>query len=110
MMKLTVQHLNVRSTDEIDSLVEARLLAVSRRRRIDEAMVRLEERRHLSPPFRVSMHLVTPGPDYRVEAVEHSLQAAVHKAQAALVLQLDRRERQPRKSRSAPRKCRPPGR
>lgn len=105
-MKLTIEHRFVRSTDEIDSLVEARLCSLAERGRIDEAVVRLEERPETSPPFRVHAHLVTPGPDLTAEAVDHSLAAAVLKVVKHLNAALDERERNQagrnRRNRSTP--------
>lgn len=92
-MKLTIQHFNVRSTDAMDSLVESTLCSLESRLRIDEAVVLLEERLEASPRFRVRVHLVTPGPDVMVETSDHSLAAAIRKADTALRSELDRRDR-----------------
>jgi ribosome-associated translation inhibitor RaiA len=88
-MKLTVQHLDMRSTNVVDTLVEERILALQPRLQIDEANIRLEHHRDLSPPFRVHLHLVTPGPDVIVEGSEHTIRAAIEKA----MLQVERRLR-----------------
>ena len=83
-MKMTVQHIRVRSTDTLDSTVEERILALEGRVRIEEARVRLECRFEESPGFRVAIHIVTPGPDLVVESVDHTLEAAIEKAVARL--------------------------
>ena len=41
--------------------------------------MRLERRHEGSPPFRVSVHLVTPGPDVFAESCDHTLHAAIGK-------------------------------
>jgi ribosome-associated translation inhibitor RaiA len=83
-MKLTLQHHRLRSTDELDSLVEERILALQPRLQIDEANVRLECRHEDSPAFSVRIHLVTPGPDVIAEGRDHTILAAVNKVMAAL--------------------------
>lgn len=83
-MKLTLQHVHVRSTDRLDSLLEERILALEHQVQIDEARVRLECQWHESPGFRVAIHIVTPGPDLLVEVNEHTLEAAIEKAVSAL--------------------------
>jgi ribosome-associated translation inhibitor RaiA len=90
-MKLTVQHHHLRSTDELDSLIEERIIALQPRLQIDEANVRLECRFQESPAFSVRVHLVTPGPDVVAESRDHTLRAAVHKAIAALEQKISRR-------------------
>lgn len=90
-MKLTVQHFDLPSTHPVDALVEERILALQVRLRIDEASVRLERQGHLSPPFRVSVHLVTPGPDVLAESRAHTLRAAIDKTLALLERDLDDR-------------------
>ena len=64
-MKLTVQHHHLRSSDELDSLIENRILALQPRLQIDEANVQLACSLEESPAFSVRVHLVTPGPDAR---------------------------------------------
>ena len=61
-MKLNVQHIYIRSTDAVDTLIENRIIALQPRLQIEEANVRLEHRREISPAFRVHVHLVTPAP------------------------------------------------
>ena len=47
--------------------------------RIDEARVLVERQPGISPPFRISAHLVTPGPDVMAEGKDHTLRAALGK-------------------------------
>ena len=105
-MKLITQHHQVRSTDELDSLVEERILAFEPRLQIDEARVQLECNWAQSPSFRVAIHIVTPGPDLLAEGRDHTLRAAIGKAVAHLDDKLRERSRQPlrrlRSNRQAP--------
>jgi len=81
-MKLTIQHYHLRSSDELDSLVENRVFALQPRLQIDEANIRLEYRMEESPPFSVHVHLVTPGPDVFAERRDHTIRAAIEKVMA----------------------------
>jgi ribosome-associated translation inhibitor RaiA len=91
-VKLNVQHHNLRSTHELDSLVESRILALQPRLQIDEANVRLECRLEASPAYGVRIHLVTPGTDVFAEGRDHTIRAAVKKAIAEIDSRLDHRE------------------
>lgn len=90
-MKIHIQHSHVRSTDELDSLVEVPIMALQSRLLIEEATVRLEHRHEASPPFRVSVHLVTPGPDVYADGCDHTIRAAVGKAMGGLEAQISSR-------------------
>ncbi len=94
-MKLTLHHQNIRSTHELDSLLEERILEMGNRLQIDEARVRLEWQAELSPAYRIAIHVVTPGPDLQAEGCDHTIQAAIGKALADLDGQLQHRERKP---------------
>jgi ribosome-associated translation inhibitor RaiA len=83
-MKVTLEHHHLRSTDELDSLIEEQILALQSRLQIAEANVRLEHRQENSPAFWVHVHLVTPGPDVVAESRDHTLRAAIEKVMAAL--------------------------
>ena len=79
-MKLNVQHHNLRSTHELDSLIEERIFELEPRLQIDEACVRLECHWEKSPAYRVAIHIVTPGPDLEAEGRDHTIRAAIGKA------------------------------
>ncbi len=81
-MKLTVQHVDIRSTNVVDTLIEERILALAPRLQIAEAKVRLEHNREMSPPFRVELYLVIPGPDIVAEGRDHTIRAAIEKVMA----------------------------
>lgn len=91
-MKLTLQHLCVRSTDQLDGWVESRILSLQKRLQIDEANIRLECCFESSPPFAVRVHLVTPGPDVFAEGRDHTLRAAFGKVMTQLEEKIDGRE------------------
>ena len=92
-MKLTLQHHQVRSSHELDSLIENRILALQPRLQIDEANVRLECRFQESPAFSVRIHLVTPGPDVVAEDRDHTIRAAASKVMRQLRERIARRAR-----------------
>src|SRR5512146_3164635 len=94
-MKLTLYHLNIRSTHEVDSLLEEGILSLEPRLQIDEAHVRLERQWELSPAYRVAIHIVTPVPDLQAEGRDHTIRAAIGKALADLEDRLQHREHKP---------------
>ncbi len=79
-MQLKLTHRNHRPSSSITALIEAELAALEPDLRIDEARVAIERSLTESPPFRVSLHLVTPGPDIIVRVKDHTLRAAAAKA------------------------------
>lgn len=83
-MKLTLQHLSIRSTNALDSWIEKQIFSLQSTLRIDEANVRLVRQPEASPAYRVHVHLVTPGPDVFAEGNDHTLQAACAKVMTQL--------------------------
>lgn len=83
-MKLTLKHVSIRSTNELDSWVENQIFSLQPKLQIDEANVRLVHQREASPPYGVHVHLVTPGPDVFAEDNDHTLQAAFAKVMTQL--------------------------
>ncbi len=102
-MKFLLDHGNVRPLPAIERLIERRLLALSARQRLEEAVVRLADEREASPRFQVSVLLRIPGPDIHATASDHTVRVAVDKAFAAAEAQIvsrqgrriSRRRRQP---------------
>ena len=90
-MKLLLHHGNIRPSPSIERLVERRLLALSTRQRIEEAVVRFADERESSPRFQVSVLLRVPGPDIHATASDHTVRVAVEKALAAAAAQVDSR-------------------
>lgn len=78
-MKLILQHRLHQPSPSFTALLEQEFAALSGRLRIDEARVLVERLPDASPPFRISAHLVTPGPDVFAEATDHTLRAVLHK-------------------------------
>ena len=97
-MKLNLKHLNLRSTHALDSWVERQILALDSARQIDEAHVELGRHPAHSPAYEVRVHLVTPGPDLRVEARDHTIRAAFTKGMAQLLRGLATRAARPTKN------------
>lgn len=79
-MKLTLSHRNHAPSKSIVEMIESELKTLLPTLQIDEAHVRLERSLTDSPPFSVSFHLVTPGPDVVVTSTDHTLRAAIGKA------------------------------
>lgn len=78
-MKLIVHHANLRASERLDRWIEECLLGLLPLVRIEEARIRLEHVPSASPAYRASAHLLVPGPDLRVEAVDHTPQNAFAK-------------------------------
>lgn len=91
-MKITLSTspLNLKDIDE--DLVAERLAGIAGRRHIDEAIVRITRHSEASPPWEISIHLVTPGPDLTANTADHTLAAALGKNIAELEDILDARE------------------
>ena len=92
-MKINIQHRHYRGREAVEHLIRSRLERLGQRRTITEAYVRLEENPEQSPPCSVLVHLVTPGPDIIVQSSDHSLAAAVTKADEKLHACLNEREK-----------------
>jgi ribosome-associated translation inhibitor RaiA len=100
-VKLVLQHLHQNSSKPFSRLVRQQLEELKKSLRIDEARVLLERRPEASPPFRVTAHLVTPGPDVFGEAQDHTLAAALRKTVAQLARRIaQRHEKRARHARS----------
>ena len=79
-MKVNIQHRHGGNKELTERLIKSSLSMIGQRRRITEAFIRIEERPELSPSVTMLAHLVTPGPDIVVQASDHSLAAAISKA------------------------------
>jgi ribosome-associated translation inhibitor RaiA len=100
-MNLTIRHRRLRSFHALDSMVEDRLFALAALARIDDASVVLEHRVEESPAYRAEVHIAVPGPDLSVEAVDHTLANAFHRAVTELEGKLrERAEQRGRRSAS----------
>jgi len=94
-MKLTLQHCNVPSTHELDSILEEGIFELQPRVKIDEARVQMECCWEESPSYRVGIYIVTPGPDIQAEGRDHTIRAAIRMALNDLEKRLRARERKP---------------
>ena len=79
-MKFTFTHHHHAPSKSILDMIEAKMHSLLPDLKIDEARVSLDRSLTESPPYSVSFHLVTPGPDVIVSSSDHTLRAAVLKA------------------------------
>jgi ribosome-associated translation inhibitor RaiA len=86
-MKFVITHRHHDPSPAFTELTEKRIESLREALQIDEARVLVERRLEASPAFRISAHLVTPGPDILAEAVDHTLRAALEK----LIIELENR-------------------
>jgi ribosome-associated translation inhibitor RaiA len=92
-MKIYLRYRLHEPSPSFTALIHERLESIAESLQIDEAHVMIARRPEASPAFQVSMHLVTPGPDVLVEAVDHTLRAAFAKAIRQLEARISRRDR-----------------
>jgi len=79
-MKILLKHVHHVPSSSLIELIRSELESIRGLMQLDEARVLLEHRQNESPSFRVKFHLVTPGPDIKAEADDHTLRAALLKA------------------------------
>jgi ribosome-associated translation inhibitor RaiA len=91
-MKLSLSHRHHAPSVSLIELVSKELEALQSELQIDEAKMHFERSLEHSPPFSVSFHLVTPGPDLKAAATDHTFRAATLKAFAGLRAKLDHRD------------------
>lgn len=107
-MILNVSQTGIQSAKRLASLVRKEILTLKPLRQIDEAKVYLSREHETSPPFRVHVHLVTPGPDVFAEARDRTLIAALGKVMkelmAAIDARADRRQARLRSNLQAPKR------
>ncbi len=90
-MKLTLSHRNHEPSRSIIAMIEHELESLLPDLQIDEARVRIERNLTDGPPFSVSFHLVTPGPNIIVKTSDHTLRAAILKAFERIVGKIGQR-------------------
>jgi len=93
-MKVVVTHSGIALRKWMNSSVRKQILALSPLRQIDEARLQIARDHDASPPFRVHLHLVTPGPDIAAEARDHTLAAALGKVLRRVTEEIKRRSAQ----------------
>ncbi len=84
-MKLFLKHSAINPVKAGEARVRKHLGKLEPLRQIDEAIVHLVREQESSPPYRVRVQLVTPGPDVFAEARDHTLGAALRKVAQRLV-------------------------
>ncbi len=100
-MKFILTNSNHQPSAAFAELVEKSIESLREDLQIDEAHIRLEHNSDASPPFRITAHLVTPGPDVFGEAVDHTLRAALTKLITELESRIDHRhQKRERRARS----------
>lgn len=92
-MKLILRYCHHDPSNSLSSLIREHFDAIGKKRPVDEARIVVERRMEGSPPFRISVHLVTPGPDLFAESVEHTFRAALRKVVEQIEAELSRRSR-----------------
>jgi ribosome-associated translation inhibitor RaiA len=90
-MKIILKHLHHSPSAAFTALIEQHLKELGKSLEIDEARVVIERRLEDSPPFHISAHLVTPGPDVFAEAMDHTLRAALLKTIEQIEQRIDHR-------------------
>lgn len=107
-MKFILTHRHHEPSPSFIALVKQRIESLREALQIDEAHVLLERQPEASPAFRVTAHLVTPGPDVFAEAVDHTLRAALDKMIGQLEARIDHRHQKRARRGPGPLKKSPP--
>jgi hypothetical protein len=90
-MKLSLKSNLNQPSVKFSTQLREKLAALGKLLRIDEARIVVEKRAECSPAFRLSAHLVIPGPDIVVESVDHTLRAALHKLDGMLFARIEKK-------------------
>lgn len=88
-MKVIRKHIHHTPSASFTALIEQHRDAIGKSRQIDDARIVIERRLEASPPFHISVHLVTPGPDVFAEAMDHTLRAALQKTAGEIESRID---------------------
>jgi hypothetical protein len=78
-MKIVIKHRGVPVSDALDRRIEKYLFNHADDLRIDEADVVVERNWNGGPPFRVAVHIATPGLDVTAGGADQTLNAALLK-------------------------------
>jgi ribosome-associated translation inhibitor RaiA len=90
-MKLSLKTSLYQPSVSFSAQLRDKLAALCKLLKIDEARIVVEKRAECSPQFRLSAHLVIPGPDIVVESADHTLRAALEKLDDLLHSQVARK-------------------
>jgi hypothetical protein len=100
-MKFTFTHHHHSPSKSILDMIEAKMHSLLPDLKIDEARISLDRSLTESPPYSVSFHLVTPGPDVIVSSSDHTLRAAVLKSFKLIDEKIEQRQTKRTKRREA---------
>ena len=91
-MKLSLKTSLYQPSVSFSAQLRDKLTALRKLLKIDEARIVVEKRAECSPQFRISAHLVIPGPDIIVESADHTLRAALEKLDGLLHARVERKK------------------
>lgn len=91
-MKLSLKTSLYQPAGSFYAQLKDKLSALCKMMKIDEARIVVEKRAELSPRFRLSAHLVIPGPDILVESSDHTLGAALRKLEGLLYSRIEKKK------------------
>lgn len=89
-MKIDVQFPFLRQPATLLGELRRALQPLAERRRIESARVTVAHGAEASPPWRLNVQLVTPGPDFTAEAADHTFAATLRKVATQLREKIDR--------------------
>ena len=98
-MKLKIEYRHHLPSDSFAGLVRQEINELNTCHRIEEASVFIERQPRATPPFRISLHLITSGPELTEEANDHTLRTALGKVIARVREKLEPRGPLPRRTR-----------
>lgn len=75
-MKLFLTHSHLDNAGKHERWIEHSISSLLPLLRIEEAHVIIEYHKESSPPYRASAHLKVPGPDLRVQGIDHTVRTA----------------------------------
>lgn len=91
-MIIQLKHFGLRPHSSINMLIEKQLFRWAEVYALEKAKVNVERHYTLSPPYRIAVALVLPGPDEFIEARDHTLLAAARKVLKKLEQALKKRQ------------------
>ena len=100
-MNLKIEYRHHRPSDSFADLVRQEINALNIFHRIGEASVFIERQPGATPPFRISLHLITSGPELTGETSDQTLRAALGKVIARVREKLEPRRRLPQRTRGS---------
>lgn len=106
-MKVMTRYLNLDPGPQLDEVIEQAIRELATRLEVEAAEITVERLRFETPPVRLRILIVTPGPDIEVEARDYTTPAAFIKARRELLRRAGiKRHRTVPAARPAPRPAR----